>query len=63
MGAKDLQGRTGDSAMRNFLLFWARGKPAFPGAFSCNLQVKVDLSFLQHCPRVAVLTFPPSETR
>lgn len=32
MGAKELHGRAGDSAMRNFLLFWARGKLAFPGA-------------------------------
>lgn len=56
MEAKDLHGRT---AMRNFLLFWARGKAAFPGALGLN----VDLSFLQHCPGVALFTFSPSETR
>lgn len=59
MGTKELHGRTGDSAMRNFLLFWARGKPAFPGA----LGLKFDPSLLQHCPEVALLPFPPCETR
>lgn len=40
MGAKELHGRTGDSAMRNFLLFWVREKTAFPG----SLGLKFDLS-------------------
>lgn len=59
MGAKKLHGRTEDSAMRNFLLFWARGKSAFPGP----LRLKFDLSLLQNCPEVTLLAFPPCETR